>query len=69
MSHRTASVSVFAGTCEEADGWATALLVMGAEEGMALAEKRGLAASFVVRTTSELFDVRMSSAYRRRFAP
>jgi len=69
VAHQTASVTVFAETCEAADAWATALLVMGAEEGMALAEREGLMASFVVRSGADGFDVSTSSAYRRRFSP
>lgn len=41
------SVTVLAGTCMEADAWATALMVRGAEAGIALARRRGLAALFV----------------------
>lgn len=44
-----ASVTVVAGTCAEADGWATALMVLGAEPGAALAERLGLEALFLTR--------------------
>ncbi|MFB9148844.1 FAD:protein FMN transferase [Roseovarius ramblicola] len=44
-----ASVTVVAGTCAEADAWATALMVLGADAGAALARQRGLDALFLVR--------------------
>lgn len=39
-----AAVTVIHPLCREADGWATALTVLGAEAGLRLAEQRGLAA-------------------------
>ncbi len=47
VSHRLASVTVLADECMQADAWATALLVLGPERGLALAEQRGLAALFI----------------------
>lgn len=44
-----ASVTVVARTCAEADAWATALMVLGAEAGMKLARQRRLDALFLVR--------------------
>jgi thiamine biosynthesis lipoprotein len=41
------AVSVVAPSAMEADGWATALLVAGAERGFDLARREGLAAAFV----------------------
>ncbi len=41
------SVSVVAADCMTADGWATALTVLGREAGLALAGRLGLAARFV----------------------
>ncbi len=41
------SVTVLAGTCMEADAWATALMVAGPVKGPQLARRRGLAALFV----------------------
>lgn len=49
ITHRTTSVSVFAETAMEADAWATALLVVGAEDGLDIATQNGLAALFIVR--------------------
>ena len=47
-----AAVSVVARDAMHADAWATALTVMGAEEGFAFAERNGLAARFVVRSAA-----------------
>jgi thiamine biosynthesis lipoprotein len=44
-----ASVTVLARTCMQADAWATALLVSGPGEGLAMAQRMGLDALFMVR--------------------
>lgn len=44
-----ASVTVVAPTCTDADAYATALMVLGAQAGCAYAERHGLDALFVVR--------------------
>ncbi|KGM87856.1 Membrane-associated lipoprotein involved in thiamine biosynthesis [Roseovarius mucosus DSM 17069] len=44
-----ASVTVVAQTCAEADGWATALMVLGPDAGATLARQRGLDALFLLR--------------------
>ncbi|QYX57583.1 FAD:protein FMN transferase [Roseovarius sp. SCSIO 43702] len=44
-----ASVTVLARTCAEADAWATALMVLGADAGAALARRCGLDALFLLR--------------------
>ena len=44
-----ASVTVVAQTCAEADAWATALMVMGVEEGCRQAQRLGLDALFLIR--------------------
>lgn len=43
-------VSVIHASAMEADGWATALFALGAEQGMAMADTQGLAAVFAIRT-------------------
>lgn len=50
VDHGLGSVSVIAPTCLEADGLATALYVLGAEEGRRLADQRGWAALFLTAT-------------------
>ncbi|RKZ37877.1 MAG: FAD:protein FMN transferase ApbE [Gammaproteobacteria bacterium] len=49
IEHRLASVTVVAKSAMQADGLATALLVMGAEQGQQLAAREGIAALFIVR--------------------
>lgn len=50
VNHRLASVSVLANTCMEADALATALFVLGPEEGLQLAEAQNIPALFLIRT-------------------
>lgn len=47
VEHDLASVVVIAATALEADGWATALNVLGPEQGYDLASRLGLAALFI----------------------
>lgn len=49
VTHTTASVTVVAESATLADAWATALLALGLERGMPVAERWGLAALFVSR--------------------
>ncbi len=44
-------VSVMHANAMDADGWATALFALGAEQGVAMADAQGLAAVFATRTT------------------
>ncbi len=44
-----ASVTVIARTCAEADAWATALMVLGVEDGAQMAHRQGLDALFLMR--------------------
>ncbi len=62
VEHTLASVSVVAPTCVDADGWATALMVLGPEAGLARAEAEGLAAYFLVRTEDN-FESHATSAF------
>ena len=63
VDNGVASVTVLHPSCMIADALATALLVMGAEEGMAFAAAKGHAALFVLRGT-EGFEERMSPALK-----
>ena len=64
IEHRPASVSVIDELCVRADAYATALLVLGPDEGMRLAEEEGLAVLFltqgdggqIVESSSPQFD-------------
>lgn len=49
LSNGLAAVTVLASTCMLADAWATALMVLGPVEGVALARQRGMNALFVLR--------------------
>ncbi len=48
------SVTVLARTGMQADAWATALLVAGPEEGLALAQRMGLEALWLLRRRDAL---------------
>lgn len=63
VDHSTASVTVIADTCAEADAWATALNVPNAERARALAERHQVAAYFIVRE-GEGFATYYSEAFR-----
>ena len=52
-----ASVTVLAATCTDADAWATALLVAGPGEGLALARRWGLEALWLSRRAGELVEI------------
>lgn len=53
ITHRTSSVTVLAESAMLADGWATAMLALGAERGMQIANARGLAVYFISRGQGE----------------
>ncbi len=57
VDNGVASVTVLAETAMYADAMATALTVMGPEEGPAYAAAMGIAAAFVVRTAAGLTEV------------
>ena len=50
IAHRLASVTVLDRYCTRADAWATALMVLGPEEGYALAEKEDLPVLLVIKS-------------------
>lgn len=62
-----ALVSVVHESSARADAWATALFVLGAEEGYALASRLGLAAVFVTRGDGK-FETRMTAAFEKLVA-
>lgn len=49
LARSPASVTVLAPTCAEADAWATALMVLGADDGGDLAQRLGINALFLLR--------------------
>ena len=62
ISHDTASVTVVADTAAFADAAATALLVLGPDEGLALADRESIAALFLLRLGDQ-FEERMSQTF------
>lgn len=67
VAHAPAAVSVVATDAMQADGWATALGVLGVEAGHALAQRRGLAARFLWRDGNTVHE-RMTDAFRMHLA-
>lgn len=53
VTHGVASVTILHRDCVQADAWASALMVLGPDKGMSLAEREGLAAHMVVRGGGE----------------
>jgi thiamine biosynthesis lipoprotein len=64
INHRLVSVSVIDALCVRADAFATALLVLGPDDGFALAEELGLAALFLLRDEDGEFEERMTAHFR-----
>lgn len=66
IAHAVTAVTVVAQTARAADAYATALLVLGEQEGLAFARRRGIAALFVIRGDSALRTVQSPAmdAYR-----
>jgi thiamine biosynthesis lipoprotein len=56
IDNGVASVSVIAADCMTADGWATALTVLGRDAGMAVAERHGLAVRMVLEDGREVLS-------------
>jgi len=63
VDHRLCSVTVVAGDCMRADALATALLVLGPDRGLRLAESLGLAAHFIERLAPGRYADRQSRAF------
>lgn len=64
VTHALASVTVISPRTMQADAMATALMVLGPDAGYALADREGLAASFIVRTENGFVD-RQTAAFDR----
>ncbi|MDJ0787461.1 MAG: FAD:protein FMN transferase [Myxococcota bacterium] len=70
IEHGLASVTVIHPEAAFADAWATALNVLGPDEGYALAKSQGLAAYLILREPgAEEFSVRMTEAFEPSLAP
>lgn len=66
ISNGVVSVTVLADNAMLADGWATALIVLGADRGLAVAEQEKLAVLFIVKSGDQ-YSERGSSFFQRRF--
>lgn len=67
ITHRLAAVTVLADNATDADGYATALMVMGAERGRAFADQHNIAALFVIRVDDGYESV-MTARFERDYA-
>lgn len=68
ITHNTASVTVLAPDAMMADGWATALLALGQERGLKIAEAEGLAVLFIARSADSgevQFETTVSSQFAK----
>ena len=65
VEHALVSVSVIHEDPLEADGWATALLVLGPVEGPQLAHQLGLAALFVTRNDNQQAAIQRTAAFEK----
>jgi thiamine biosynthesis lipoprotein len=63
ISHDLASVSVIHSSCMTADGLATALGVLGPDEGFGLAERYDIPAYFLVRVSEGVFEERQTRVW------
>jgi len=66
ITHKLASITILSDTTMKADALATALMVLGPEQGYQLAEKESIAALFIIKT-KEGFVEKASSMFVERF--
>ena len=67
IRHKTLSVTVLAETAVLADGWATAMLVLGSTEGMIVANKFGIPVFFIT-SDAKTFITDVSEAFKQYVA-
>ncbi len=67
IAHKLASASVIHKECAVADGYATAMMVLGAEEGYEVAVREGLAVLFIIRADDGTFTERATPAFEQQF--
>lgn len=65
LRNRLAAVTVVASTCMLADAWATALMVLGEQEGPRLAQASGMDAVFVVRDGEHFKEIAIVAGQRQ----
>ncbi len=64
IQHNTASVTVLDPSCTRADALATAMMVLGPDAGLELANRAGLAVLFLVRSEDKTLQERPSAAFQ-----
>jgi thiamine biosynthesis lipoprotein len=69
VAHALASVSVFHARCAVADAYATAILVLGPEEGYRFAVEKDLAVLFIVRDPAGGFAEKATPGFERLLGP
>jgi len=57
VNNGVTSVTVLASSCMQADAWATALLVAGPDEGLAMAQRMGMDVLFLLRRGEGLIEL------------
>jgi thiamine biosynthesis lipoprotein len=67
IDHTLASVTVIGQTAMHADALATALMVLGPEKGLELAEREQLAALLIIRRSEDRFVEKATTAFAHRF--
>jgi thiamine biosynthesis lipoprotein len=65
VAHSLASASVLHADCARADAYATALMVLGPEDGMRFAEEHAIAALLLARRSDGTFEEYASPAFTR----
>lgn len=68
IQHKLVSATVIAPTCADADAWATAMMVLGPEQGLVVANAQNLAVYMLVKTDSGL-EARHSRAFAMYLPP
>ncbi len=68
IRHGLASVSVIHQECAMADGWATAIMVLGPDKGYEMAAAQNLAAFFIIRNSDGSFSERMTPTFESYLA-
>ncbi|MFP4500394.1 MAG: FAD:protein FMN transferase [Candidatus Hydrogenedentota bacterium] len=68
VDHMLASVTVLHRECAWADAYATGIMVLGPEEGMAFAEEHDLPVFMLIREDDDTFTERASSAWAKYMA-
>jgi thiamine biosynthesis lipoprotein len=66
VTHNLAATTVLADDAATADAWATALMVLGAEQGILLAEQNGIAAYFIMHE-GDGFRTRATTGWQSQY--